>query len=89
MAQEMLKQKKMKKMKKKKKKEMALAVAPKVQGAAHVPTGAAVVPPGVPVPAVATARVGRARARTKCHWGHWVQGVVLGRDWLVGVWAWA
>ena len=74
---------------KKKKKEVALAAAPEPQGAAHVPTEAAVVPPGVPVPAVVTARAGRARAPTKCHWGHSVQGVAWGRVWLVLVGAWA
>ena len=78
MAQEMLKQKKKMK-KKKKKKEMALGAAPEQQGAAHMPTGAAVVPPVVQVPAVATARAGRARAQTKCHWGHGVQGVAWRR----------
>ena len=75
--------------KKKKNKEVVLAAAPELQGAAHVPTEAAMVPPGVPVLAVATARAGRARAPTKCHWGHWVQGVVWDRVWLVLVGAWA
>ena len=85
--QEMQKQKKMKK--KTKKEQTALAAAPEPQGAAHVPTEAAVVPPGVLVPAVATAGAGRARAGTKCHWGHWMQGVAWGRVWLVWVVAWA
>ena len=53
--------------KKKKKKEVALAAAPEPQGAAHVTTEAAVVPQGVPLLAVATARAGGARAPTKCH----------------------
>ena len=75
--------------KKKKKNEVALAAAPKPQGAARVPTEVAVVPPGVPVLAVATARARRAGAPTKCHWGHWVQGEVWGRVWLVLVGAWA
>ena len=77
--------------KKKKKEEVALAAAPEPQGAARVPTEAAVVLPGMLVLAVTTARAGRARAPTKCHWGHWVQAVAWDRVWLVlvGAWAWA
>ena len=78
-----------KKKKKKKEEEVALVAAPEPQGAARLPTEAAVVPLGLLVLAVATARARRARAPTKCHWGHWVQGEVWGRVWLVLVGAWA
>ena len=85
---EMLKQENMMK-KKKKWKAMALAATPRLQEAALGPIGEALVSPVVQVPAVAIARAEKARAQTRCHWGHWVQGVTGGRALLVWVWAWA
>ena len=69
---------------------MASEAAPEPRGAARLPTEAAVVLPEVPVLAVAASRARRARARTQpLHWGHWGQGEVWGRVWLVLVGAWA